>query len=413
MNWNTFDLHVPLDWDRIAAAIPQSEAMRACIQDEIFHGEGDVFVHTTLVTEALIADPEFQDLDETSQRVLVLAAIFHDVAKPATRKEEYDPALGRVRVTHHGHSNMGARDAWLSLWKSDVPLDIRLRVFALIAWHQKPFHIFNQKDPRLEIARFSTVGNWRELIMLARADNRGRIAPNTEETDETMQLLRLMCEEEGVLDGEWSFGNDAARTAICRKNSDSLFFTPQEPAGSHVIVMSAPPGSGKDTYITKMFSGMPVVSMDHLRIDMGVKAEDNQGSVVQAALEQARSHLRKREPFVWNATGTSKLMRDKIIALCLGYDAHVAIHALDCPYDTMIKRNREREARVPEEAINAMLLKWEPPMAGEAHDVIWIDAITYEAKQRIETAHRVAAELTSGLKNTVPKNEGSSIPAPR
>lgn len=379
MDWNTFDLQAPLDWDEIAAAIPQSEAMKACIQDSVFHAEGDVWTHTVSVVTELLADPEFLDLDKSSQRVLALAAIFHDVAKPATRKEELDPVLGRTRVTHHGHSNMGARDAWLNLWKADVPLDVRLRVFALIAAHQRPFHIFHQDDPRFEIARFSAVGNWRELIMLARADNKGRIAPNTAETDETMQLLRLMCEEEGVLDGEWGFGNDAARTAICRKNSDSLFFTPQEPAGSRVIVMSAPPGSGKDTYISKMLPDRPVVSMDQLRIEMDVKAADEQGSVAQAAFEQARLHLRKREPFVWNATGTSKLMRDKIIALCLGYDAHVAIHALDCPFRTMTKRNREREARVPEDAMEAMLLKWEPPMSGEAHEVRWIDALTFEA----------------------------------
>lgn len=382
MDWNTFDLHAPLDWDAIAHGIPQAEAMKSCIQDSVFHAEGDVWTHTSLVTEALIADPEFADLDETSQRILVLAAIFHDVAKPATRKEEFDPTLGRVRVTHHGHSSMGARDAWLNLWKAGVPLDLRLRVYALIAWHQKPFHIFKKSDPRLEIAQFSAIGRWRELIMLARADNKGRISPNTADTDEVLQLLHLMCEEEGVLDNEWPFGNDAGRTAICRKNSDSLFFAPPEPAGSRVIVMSAPPASGKDTYISKILAGLPVVSMDQIRTEMGVKAEDEQGAVAQAAFEQARKHLRKQEPFVWNATGTSKLMRDKVVALCLDYDAHVEIHALDCPHDVMMKRNRTREARVPDAAIEAMLLKWEPPMAGEGHQVTWIDAITLEPRSQ-------------------------------
>jgi Predicted kinase len=378
MDWNAIDPRGSLDWDAIARAIPQSEAMKTCIQDPVFHAEGDVFEHTVRVTEELLADPEFGELDETSQRVLVLAAIFHDVAKPATRKEEFDPTLGRARVTHHGHSNMGARDAWLNLWKAGVPLDVRLRVFALIAWHQRPFHIFNQDDPRPELARFSAVGRWRELIMLARADNKGRIAPNTAETDETMQLLRLMCQEEGVLDTEWPFGNDAARTAICRKNSESLFFAPQEPAGSRVIVMSAPPGSGKDTYIAKQLSGLPIVSMDQIRIDMGIKASDEQGSVAQAAFEQARFHLRRQQPFVWNATGTSRLMRDKLIGLCLDYDAHVSIHALDCPYELMLKRNRDRRARVPEDAIDRMLLKWEPPLPGEAHAISWIDSRTFE-----------------------------------
>lgn len=383
--WKTFDPQgANLDWDVIAAAIPQSGAMKSCIQDAVFHAEGDVWTHTRMVTEQMIANPATAGLSADRRRGLILAAIFHDVAKPATAETIFDPDLARIRVTHHNHSKMGARDAWVNLWKAGVDIETRLQVFSLISWHQRPFHLFKRNDARNDIARFSAVGVWRELIMLARADNHGRISPNSDDTDEILQLLELQCEEEGVLDAEWAFGSPAARTRVCRGDNDSLFFTPQEPVGSQVIVMSAPPGSGKDTYIQRVLGDVPMISLDQVRGELDLAADKNQGRVIQAAYEKARDHLRRKAPFVWNATGMSKMMRDKIVGLALQYDAHVEIHALDCPHELMLKQNRERQASVPESAIADMLLKWEPPMAGEAHAVKWIDARTFDLVHRPE-----------------------------
>lgn len=368
----------PPDWDELAKLIPQSAAMKTCIQDPVFHAEGDVWTHTRMVVDALLADPALATLAPDRRRGLLLAAIFHDVAKPATREVAFDEALGRERVSHHGHAKMGARDAWLTLWKSGEPLATRLQVYALIAWHQKSFHVMSRSDPRTDLAAFSAIGTWRELLAHTRADNNGRLSPNVAETRETLDLLELTCEEHGVLDGEWPFGSDGARTLLCRGDANGLYFTPPQPAGSRVVVMSAPPGSGKDTYIERRLAGLPVISLDRVREELDVDATDNQGRVVQAAHEQAREYLRSKTPFVWNATGTSRMMRDKIIGLALQYDAQVAIHALDCPHELMLKRNRSREARVPDAAIERMLLKWEPPLQGEAHEVAWFDAVTYE-----------------------------------
>lgn len=379
MNWNDIDIGGLPDWDWLSTAIPQADAMKTSTQDPVFHAEGDVWTHTRMVVEQLLASHQYASVPEERRRGLLIAAILHDVAKPATRDEVFDPDLARVRVTNHGHSNMGARDSWSILWKAGVPLDIRLQVFALIAAHQKPFHVFKRDDARPEVARFSTTGNWRELLALARADNLGRTSPNTAMTAEVFELLEILCDENGVLDAEWPFETANARVQFLRQPEASrLFYTPQEPLGSRVVVMSAPPGSGKDTYVDRKLGGLPVLSLDALREEMDVGGDGNQGQVVQAALERAREYLRAKQDFVWNATNTSKLMRDKAVGLCLSYDAHVSIHALDCPHDVMRKRNRGRDARVPDDAIDRMLLKWEPPMPGEAHEVRWIDAMTFE-----------------------------------
>jgi putative nucleotidyltransferase with HDIG domain len=39
---------------------------------------------------------------------LFLAALLHDIAKPATRSEQIDAVSGRLRVHHHGHARLGA-----------------------------------------------------------------------------------------------------------------------------------------------------------------------------------------------------------------------------------------------------------------------------------------------------------------
>lgn len=378
MLWQEIATNAHLDWDQIAKLIPQSDSMKSCVQDAVFHAEGDVWTHTQMVTEHLQASHDFVAMPHNRQQVLLIAAILHDVAKPATRRVVFDDDLGRDRVTHHGHSRMGARDAWVILWRAGVPLDVRMDVYALIEAHQRPFHVFKKRDPRLDLARFSAVGSWRELLTLARADNRGRVSPNSADTVEALNLLEAMCEEEGVLESEWPFGNAAQRTNCVRGNGDGLFFTPQEPAGSRVTILSGIPGSGKDTYAQRRLGDVPVVSFDTTRGDMRVDWEGNQGRVVQATFEQAKKMLRRKEPFIWNAVGITRMMRDKIASLSLQYDAHVAIHAIDCPPILADKRNRARREPVSDEVIERMLLKWEPPMPGEAHDLIWIDAESFE-----------------------------------
>ena len=71
------------------AILPELEAMKGVLQPEQFHPEGDVFVHTRLM---------LQLLPEKVSVPLVLAVLFHDVAKPVTAR--VDPT-GRIRFNEH------------------------------------------------------------------------------------------------------------------------------------------------------------------------------------------------------------------------------------------------------------------------------------------------------------------------
>ena len=361
-----------IDWDEVAARLPFADDMRACVQDTTYHAEGDVWTHSIMVVEGLRRARSHVDIPASHWPGLFLAALLHDVAKPVTRSEDI-ATDGAVRVHHYGHSRIGALMAWEFLWREGVSRPIREQVCHLVRWHQRPFHMTFAPTLERDAITFSQLGDWRELLALAEADNRGRIAPNTEETAATLELLRQEITERGCLDRPWPFPSDTARVWFGRQDGRSPYFDPPSPKGSHVIVLCGLPGAGKDTYCRTSFPDLPQVSLDAWRVTLGIQPDDNQGRVIQAAMEEAREHLRAKRRFVWNATNVTRLNRDKAVGLCLDYDALVEIHAFDPPPNRLFAQNGERAAQVPQAVIDRLLRKWEPPSRNEAHRVVWVE----------------------------------------
>ena len=136
--------------------------------------------------------------------------------------------------------------------------------------------------------------------------------------------------------------------------------------------MSGLPGAGKDTWIAENLAGWPVVSLDRVREQMKISAQEPQGRVVSAARELARQHLRRQEPFIWNATNLSRQIREAAIGLFADYGARIRIVYIESPADKLYKRNRDRRAVVPGSVISRLLNRWEVPDLTEAHRVDWV-----------------------------------------
>ncbi|MGE8641999.1 MAG: HD domain-containing protein, partial [Achromobacter sp.] len=123
------------DYDACLVAFPALELAKTTPQDPRYHGEGDVWTHTKMVMEALLALPQYQAADRADQEVVFLAALLHDVAKHSTTV--IDPVTGAIGQP--GHSRKGAIDARIALWDAGVPFAVREAVCRLIAVHQVPF----------------------------------------------------------------------------------------------------------------------------------------------------------------------------------------------------------------------------------------------------------------------------------
>ena len=76
---------------------PELEALVGVPQDPEWHPEGDVWVHTLLVCDAAAAIANREGLNEAEGQELLLAALCHDLGKPATTRFE----TGRWRAPGH------------------------------------------------------------------------------------------------------------------------------------------------------------------------------------------------------------------------------------------------------------------------------------------------------------------------
>lgn len=353
-------------WDELDAGCAWLDDLRCCGQDAIHHGEGDVWVHTRMVCEALASLPAWRALDEVERRILFAAALLHDVAKPACRREELDG-----HISFKGHSRRGAVMVRAILWKRGVAFAVREQVCALVRHHLKPFHLAEHADSRRLAIEVSQTARCDWLALLAEADARGRICRDLPRLLDNIALFADFCREQNCLSEPWNFPSHHARFLYFREPDRAPDYPPHEDFSCDVVVLSGLPGAGKDHWKRVNLPDWPVVSLDDLREELDVDPDGKQGPVLQAAREQARTYLRAKQDFVWNATNLSRLVRGEVIRLLADYRARVRIVYLEVSEETLHRQNRGRARPVPEKVLNRLLSRWEVPDRTEAHQVEW------------------------------------------
>jgi len=131
--------------------LPEVSAMKGVEQPPQFHPEGDVWIHTRLMLEAL------------SQPSLALAwgVLLHDVGKPPTfRRAE--------RIRFDGHAEVGARLAREILTRLRQSNELMENVVDLVARHLDWMNLRQMREATLR--RFLRRGNFPEHLELHRLD---------------------------------------------------------------------------------------------------------------------------------------------------------------------------------------------------------------------------------------------------
>jgi predicted kinase len=360
------------DWARCLEAIPDLCKLERTPQSPHFHGEGDVWTHSKMVVEAMLESTAWRQAGAADRFVLFMAALLHDIAKPATTT--VDPVSGHIGQP--GHSARGAVDARVLLWRAGVPFEQREAVCRLIAAHQVPFHLFKDnrtgRSPEFVLRKLSHEANLDHLAALARADIIGRRYHDSANVLDDIELFRELALEEGCLDRPRHFADEHTRMryfAGANVHPDNVYH--RDP-GSEVIVMSGLPASGKDSWVASNAPGLPVVSFDDAREELGLKHGKNEGQAAHFATDKAKDLLRCRAPFVWNATHISRAMRKKSIDLLQAYHARITVVYLEQPEPVLLARNTRRDTSLPNAAIARMLHRWEVVLPSEAHEVRYL-----------------------------------------
>lgn len=355
-----------LDWYGLDETYEWIRRMRDTPQSPIYHAEGDVWIHTRMVLEELIAAPAWRMLEPAERELVFAATVLHDVGKPATTRVEGG------HITSRGHSGKGARMARRILWEMGFPPELREAIAALIRYHQLPYYLIDRNDGRRMAHEISQTARTDYLTILAEADVRGRICRDLPRLLDNIALFADFCRGEACWAQPRAFASDHSRFLYFRKDGRDPDYTAHEDTRCEVTLMAGFPGAGKDTWLASNYAG-PVVSLDAIRETTGVSPAGEQGAVVQQAREQAKIHLRAGESFAWNATNITRELRGQVIDLAAAYHARVNVVWVEQPRESLWKQNRERQKPVPEKVLEGLLERWETPDPCEAHEVrlIW------------------------------------------
>lgn len=370
-----------INWREIEAALSSFVLpMSSTEQNPAFHAEGDVWTHTKMVCEELVSLEDYQKLTGQRRQAVFLAALLHDVGKIHTTRWEDD------RWTSPNHTLAGSKLARLFLWQ-DLGLcgtpekqQLRETVCNLIRYHSFPAHAIDDPQGRRKLTAMAANGeacpmfHLELLCILCQADALGRICQSPQERRrmaEQVQLCAELARESGCFYGPYPFSSPHTRYGYLSGMDIPPEAELYDDTWGEVILLSGLPGTGKDTWIRENCFGLPVISLDEIRDELGIAPTGNQSKVIELARERAKELLRNKQSFVWNATNLSPMVRSRQISLFTRYHASSRIVYLETNWREQLRRNQCRAACVPEQVICRMLEELVPPEGKEAYCVQW------------------------------------------
>ena len=369
-----------INWNNIenTALSRFEEALCHTRQSPMYHEEGDVYIHTMIMLDALTKMPEYQALGDRQRHILNVAAMLHDIGKiPTTVFED-----GDWHSPHHAPT--GSRMARELLWKEyglcgqKELVEVREAICLLIRYHSFPPVAIELEHARMRLHRMAADSllvpdfSIKMLCILSKADMLGRKCADQQALLEKIALCEELAKEEGCHDEGFPFPSAHTRRAYLSGHDVWKEQDLYDDTWGEVTLMCGLPGTGKDTWIRRHLSDLPVISLDEIRRIHKIPPTAGQGGVAHIAREQAKAHLRNRQPFVWNATNVTPRLRESLISLFESYRARVRIVYLETGWQTMLDRNCSREAVVPQPAIDTILSKLSLPETYEARTVEWL-----------------------------------------
>ncbi len=361
-------------------------------QDPQWHAEGDVHVHTNMVLDALYPLLEQHNVQGDRRKALILAAVFHDIAKPiTTRHVEMD---GVTRITSPRHADKGRSYLAYRLRSLALSWNVVDMVLALVGHHHDPKQLVVRNSPSRVYRRLARLCDLELLYLLEMADITGRICEDKDQQLEHVEMFREFATEYQWYGNQNPYAdvdeitvelNENARPFVrgeaIRGLESGLITMPAEELArsygyrdsfSHLVVLCGPSGSGKTTWIDSNAADYDVVNLDSIRGELtGDPADQSKnGTVRQLSKERLKESLRAHRNVVWDASNLRRDFRSLPIQLGYDYKAFVTLVVFQTTLSEVLSRNKSRARQVPEEAIRRQIETAEFPYLDEACEVI-------------------------------------------
>lgn len=356
---------------------PFADKLRNTRQNPKWHGEDDVLTHTDMVVEELLRLSAFAKLEKRKQNELFCAAVLHDIGKSVCTRQ----IDGEWKSPHHAVKGAMLARAYLlqefGMAGETELTQFRETVCLLIRYHDDPLHFLKDGDAERRIRRIAANGelvpdlSLEMLYLLSQADALGRICEDKDDSLLNLELFTELCKSVDCFDKPYPFPDGHTEFSYLSGKNIAPELSFYDDTWGEVILMSALPGTGKDTYIKEHFSHLPMISLDEIRKEFGIRPTDDQGKVVTTAKERAKELLRAHRSFVWNATCTTDDMRKRETDLFTRYGASVRIVYLETGWGECLSRNAGRKACVPGSVMEKLLYGLVVPERYEATKVEW------------------------------------------
>ena len=189
---------VALEATGALALFPELSALRGARHNPAFHPEGDVWTHNNLALDACARICRDERLDEKDALPLMLAALCHDLGKPATAK------LMDGVWRNPGHEQAGEAPTRSLLGRMGCPPALAERIVPLVLEHDRPYRLWlqNRAQPVADgvIRRLALRLPILALCRLALADFRGRSAEDAKGPCVAADWLLARASSLGVLE---------------------------------------------------------------------------------------------------------------------------------------------------------------------------------------------------------------------
>ena len=374
-----------VDWLFIES-IPEFKKLSETKQSAKWHKEGDAYTHTRIVTRKM-CERLSEEKDMHYYRVMVAAAICHDLGKGTTTY--FDEAKGDFSSKCHGAA--GAIITRTLLENEDVKT--REMVCYMVRNHMTLHHILEKDGKGIDRKLIEMSYGWmsvKDMLILKECDSMGSLndIEGDKEREYASQQIRCKAELLDCYDRPFKFESAEQKHRYfigCDLAAPKTF----DYETFNVWVMVGLPGSGKNTVIEHYFHGMPSISRDDIRTEIGLKGEKPQGNkdeeerVTKIFDERVVECLKKHNTFVVNNVNVRKRYREMLLSKFVKYNVCVNYVYVNTDVDTCKSR---RDGLMPLSVIDRMWGYFDFPTESE-YDALYIMDGKEPLKKECEEGH--------------------------